>query len=291
MTYYILTPASNLANILSTETISPQALYTNRSTGFRRLDTFPNDACNPELTRLHKTIPLQPLVEDCDAAMVIEVPNKAVPSTVQSDDGRIWTAETIYLDPSESTLLFYSDYSRKESFNRTKRSIEAKYADEYYRSSGIAEAHGNGNQEIEGYPPSFAKLEKNQLKRISRIEAFEMIDRLKGAIYCYCIGSAMSPPKGKETAVVKYVRCLDALINIIPCISYEDEGIRKFVNPLEEILFVLLLQKNWPPCKGRLSAIAFPWITILNNCGENHPSSFPLKAVSHLKLFNPIVMD
>ena len=40
MSYYILTPTSNLGNILSSESISPAALYEKRSYGFKYFDLY-----------------------------------------------------------------------------------------------------------------------------------------------------------------------------------------------------------------------------------------------------------
>ena len=65
MSYFILTLASNLGNILSTESISPVSLYSERNYGFRFFD-ISDDNENANLLRLYRELPVVANDEDCD---------------------------------------------------------------------------------------------------------------------------------------------------------------------------------------------------------------------------------
>ena len=76
MSYYVLTPATNLGNILSTESISPASFYAMRTYGFRYCDRLENDVDDSIL--LYDNVPPQPQGDDNPVAMVMELDDDLV---------------------------------------------------------------------------------------------------------------------------------------------------------------------------------------------------------------------
>ena len=239
MSYYVQTSASNLGNILSTESISPASLYARRSYGYRFFDRIDGDADNA--IHIHKEVPPRPKDEEAAVTMVMELDETLVRKARVVEDGTLWTSETIRIDPVRCNFLFYTETDLNEAFNGVQRNIEAKLADRYRESARTQEQGGStptlfDEREYTG-TPSEGMLPEDAAR-------FERLDRIKGAIFGYCLGFCYSLPRDKRDRdmrddFVSYMATVDRMVNSVtqaPIEQLEDEK-RK----LEQILYKYVL--------------------------------------------------
>lgn len=198
MSFYIFTPISNLNNILSTETISPASLYTSRKHGFRHIDR-PDKARYDDRIFLYKGIPKKPISVSGDL-MALRLDN-CTPICKESE-GLLWTDETFFITPSTCAFLFASEDEKDDAWLSLKRSSEAKFTDTYEERSALFI-----------HEPRISKTITPSLKVTA--EEFEMLDRLKGAIFCFFLGQLYSVKKDDEIYFKNYFEVLDLLINSI----------------------------------------------------------------------------
>lgn len=220
MSYYVLTRASNLGNILSTETISPASLYARRNYGFRSFDQITEDD-DTDLIRLYGNLPAAPSVDE-ERAMVLELDERLIKHVTGGPVGGFWTTETIRIDPMRCRFIFYSEQDLNAAFNRVQRSIEAKFSGKYRAKAKVMmpeepDATLFGTDDIEAKPDCVEA-------RPEDIGRFERLDRMKGAIFGYCLGFYYSLPKAEEIRddYVEYLGVVDKLVNSVTQANAEE---------------------------------------------------------------------
>ncbi|MDO4850844.1 MAG: hypothetical protein Q4A93_03190 [Actinomycetota bacterium] len=227
MSYYVLTLASNLGNILSTETISPASLYARRNYGFRFFETIAEDD-DADLIRLYDNLPTAPSVDEDSIAMVLELDESLVKHVVDGLENGLWTAETIRIDPVKCSFVFYSDEDKNAAFNGVQRSIEAKFSGKYRAKAKVMipeepdatlfdMAEQPLTDDIETKPDCIEVKPED-------IGRFERLDRMKGAIFGYCLGFYYSLPKAGEIRddYVEYLGVVDNLVNSVTQANAEE---------------------------------------------------------------------
>lgn len=232
MSYYILTLASNLGNILSTESISPASLYAKRSYGFRFFETGEKEG-NPDLMRLFGDMPTVPDNRDEDIVMALELDESLVKHPLGNGD-ELWTAETIRIAPSKCRFVFYSVEDLGEAFNRVQRSIEAKFSNRYREKARVKKPK---KPDATLFDALGSERPGDMVVKPESIARFERLDRMKGAIFGYCLGFCYSLPKDNAVRddFVEYLRIVDKMVNSVTQTSSVDmEGYRR---SLEYILF------------------------------------------------------
>lgn len=237
MSYYVLTAASNLGNILSSETISPAALYARRNYGYRFFDRHGDDVAENHI-RLHHAVP-NPIVDGFGAAsMVMELDERLVRHVAGAPDGGLWTCETIRLTPDRCKFVFFTDEDLNAAFNGVQRNLEAKFADRYRSKARVVTPTSNEKIPFDEVGQANPSIDDSQIEDIGR---FERMDRIKGAIFGYCLGFYYSLPRDSSVRddFARYLVTLDDMVNSVTQTPAENlEGYRV---ALERILFRFIL--------------------------------------------------
>ena len=217
MSYYVLTLASNLGNILSTETISPASLYARRNYGFRFFKQIEEDD-DTDLIRLYNNLPAAPSVDEDSVAMVLELDERLIKHVIDGPDGGFWTAETIRIDPMRCRFIFYSEQDLNAAFNDVQRSIEAKFSGKYRAKAKVMMPEPDATLFDIAEQPDCVEARPEDIGR------FERLDRMKGAIFGYCLGFYYSLPKAEEIRddYVEYLGVVDKLVNSVTQANAEE---------------------------------------------------------------------
>lgn len=212
MSYYILTPVSNLNTILSTESISPASLYKQRVKGITHFDPVENEPVY--LTRLYTKRPNALVKNSEQNLMMISVPESTILGIIEDTNGSLWTSKTIYLSPTSVSLCFLDETTLNNAWIDTEFSQEVKFAEEYQKKSKALFKTSEASKNVRmtyGSPAPHISFEPS----LDDSEEFEMIDRFKGAIFAYYIGQALSVGKNDQELYGNYYKALDQYIDSI----------------------------------------------------------------------------
>ena len=235
MSYYILTLASNLGNILSTESISPVSLYAERNYGFRFFD-ISDDNENANLLRLYRELPVVANDEDEEAgiAMVLELDESVVKHSNCSSDGLLWTAETIHITPTKCRFIFYTTGDLRTAFNGVRKSVEAKFVAKYQARATVMTLEGSSDTLFDMSRQHNSANSDVQPEDIAR---YERLDRMKGAIFGYCLGFYYSLPKDPAVRgdFVEYLETVDDMVNSVT--QTDAAGLESYRRSLEYVLY------------------------------------------------------
>lgn len=189
MKYYIPTSSLNFNNILSTESISPKAMYEKRGYGYSRWFTVEENNIE-HTTLLFDTLCVfdRPISDIEDHAMLIEI--------ISDDDfpklpnGVYYTDKTIYLNPWQTRFIFFSDKVKRTVMSMSDSSLETKFVRLYQRKMVVlSDIKDRGYKIIkEGSIPLSNNMESN-------IEEDYIINKMKGLLYGYYIGANLSSSK------------------------------------------------------------------------------------------------
>lgn len=242
MSYYLRIAASNLGNILSTESISPAALYPMRKSGyktFESLDAEPMNA-NGKALHLHKEQPSFTGNDYGCSVMLIKIPDDTV-SSPQEKSGTTWTTETIYLEPRKGfSFIFESQEELNSAFNAVTKNSEAKFASEYRRIATTA-SQAKYQLTIETNDGQNGSPNENSLMKANR---FETLDRLKGAIYCYQLDKTLSVP-GDQINRKLSIECMKATDELVNTVTQKDDSkINESEKRLTNALYALALRNE-----------------------------------------------
>ena len=250
MSYYILTPASNLKIILASEAIAPAALYPMRKSGFGSFDALSGEK-DFALMRLYRKCPSlakREIIEDASNAaqenkennenaeitlMAIEIPEDCV-SVIESEDGEIWTDNTVYLFPnSEYSFIFENEVDLDSAFNALERGIEQKFADKYRKVSIVQNA-----------PDELFPHEPPKGNHAPNIKLFNALDRLKGALYCWFLDDSLSVATAYEDNYIEYMKIVESLINATTQEQTSSVALSDNLNSLSHILWKMACEKE-----------------------------------------------
>ena len=239
MSYFILTLASNIGNLLSTESIAPPALYAGRGYGFRSFGTVDDAEVGSNFIRLYTSLPKKPEGADGEerAFMALQLEDDLVRHAVGNLDDGFWTNETIRFSPKNCKFIFYSEEDLGFAFNGAQRSIEAKFADRYRASACVASESSSTTlfDAQRGVEPKDADLWHEDIAQ------FEMLDRLKGALFGYCLGFHYSPPRDEVVRddYVVFFRTVDDMVNAVT--QKDSDELEGYRHTLEYILHRFVL--------------------------------------------------
>lgn len=246
MSYFIHSKISNLSNILSTESISPPALYSGRTMGFRAFDALEDD--KPEVIRLAKTMPDLIGVGEEAATMAIEIPENLAPGSVSGEHGEFWTTETIYLSPTRGVAIHFADeQTLNAAFNSTRMSEEAKFADRYKKRARAAKGAKSVRPQTEQALFEVRELEDESVETRgraygTRLAELEMADRLKGALFCYEMADQLAVPAKRREDYVRFVQTVDEYVNATTQGNGPDQEER--IRLMEGILYKCIIEKE-----------------------------------------------
>lgn len=179
--FYIPTSSLNFNNIFSSESISPAAFYEKRGFGYRRWTNIPeNNLANAILLYDSPHMFSRP---DCgleDHPMLVEI--RSDEEFVTVTEGVYCTNQTIYLNPWNTRIWFFSNADLVTALSLSDSSLETKLLRLYKKNIQVGTFEGTYNL-IE-----IKDLELN----VVAIESDKRINRMKGLLYGYYIGACKS---------------------------------------------------------------------------------------------------
>lgn len=211
--YYIPTSTLNFNNILSSESISPKAFYEKRNFGYSRWTVIPENNLENAITLYDSLCYFERPQSDLeDHALLVEVEleeNDIKPL----GEGVFYCDKTIYLTPSSTRFIFFSERVKKIVLSISNGSLETKMIRLYFNSIHVV------NQPTKSY---WVKATDNVQIELNdkEIKKDFQTNKMKGLLYGYYIGSALSTTKEN----VKRLSCLFEIQNIFSAIRSSIDG-------------------------------------------------------------------
>ncbi len=214
-TLYIPTTTLNFNNIMSSESISPKTFYTRREFGYKNWHDISENPFDNSIL-LYEEIPMiiRPKSDYDDYPMVIAVclsekeledmPSTDVTGVRQYD-------KTIYLTPSNTTIFFDTEYHKRIALSKSESSAETKMVELYQHRMLCALME--------------KKYDISLCKDIAlcdkEIEKDQRINKMKGLLYGYYIGAALSMSEND----LRKLNILNEIKNIFAAILASLDGI------------------------------------------------------------------
>lgn len=211
--YYIPTSTLNFNNIMSSESISPKAFYEKRNFGYSRWTVIPENNLENAITLYDSLCYFERPQSDLeDHALLVEVEleeNDVKPS----GEGVFYCDKTIYLTPSSTRFIFFSERVKKIVLSISNGSLETKMIRLYFNSIRVVD------QPTKSYlvkATDNVQIELND----EEIKKDFQTNKMKGLLYGYYIGSALSTTKEN----VKRLSCLFEIQNTFSAIRSSIDG-------------------------------------------------------------------
>lgn len=187
MKYYIPTSSLNFNNILSTESISPKVFYEKRGFGYSRWWSIEENNIE-NITLLfdspHKFERPSSDMEDHEMLIEISTDDEYRKLT----DGVYYSDKTIYLNPWQTKIYFFSDSVKKIVLSLSDSSLETKMVRLYQRQMIVTSFDGK-------YPIIQDGINVNVEDTNRYIKEDYIINKMKGLLYGYYIGANLSSTK------------------------------------------------------------------------------------------------
>lgn len=187
MKYYIPTSSLNFNNILSTESISPKVFYEKRDFGYSRwwsIEENNIENITPLFDSPHKFERPSSDMEDHEMLIEISTDDEYRKLT----DGVYYSDKTIYLNPWQTKIYFFSDSVKKIVLSLSDSSLETKMVRLYQRQMIVTSFDGK-------YPIIQDGINVNTEDTNRYIEEDYIINKMKGLLYGYYIGANLSSTK------------------------------------------------------------------------------------------------
>ena len=177
----------NFNNILSTESISPKVFYEKRGFGYSRWWSIEENNIE-NITLLfdspHKFERPSSDMEDHEMLIEISTDDEYRKLT----DGVYYSDKTIYLNPWQTKIYFFSDSVKKIVLSLSDSSLETKMVRLYQRQMIVTSFDGK-------YPIIQDGINVNVEDTNRYIEEDYIINKMKGLLYGYYIGANLSSTK------------------------------------------------------------------------------------------------
>lgn len=182
--YYIPTSSLNFNNILSTESVSPRAFYSQRGFGYSRWESVKENNFDG-VTLLYSTPHMftRPASELEDHAMLIEITTEE--EYPELSEGIFYTDKTIYLNPWQTKFYFFTQQVLTTVCSLSDSSLETKMCRLYKSGMKVKTFEGEYPEILDGTVP---RVEDMSLY----ISEDYAINKMKGLLYGYYIGANLS---------------------------------------------------------------------------------------------------
>lgn len=229
---YIPTSTLNFNNILSSESISPKAFYDKRVFGYSRWATIPENLFDNAIVLYDSLCYFERPKSDVeDHPLLIEV--LLDESQLKRAEGFWYCDHTIYLSPTTTRFLFFSETDKTITLSISESSLETKMLRLYARQIQ------NIQKPKECYKPIIS-MEPCGLNECE-IEKDVRINKIKGMLYGYYIGSLLS----SDLDSIKYLNALKEIHNIFAAIlSSFDKRPTEYQNERLDVLFDNINEHN-----------------------------------------------
>ena len=204
--YYIPTSTLNFNNILSSESVSPKAFYSKRGFGYSRWTTIPENGFDNAIV-LYETIKAfdRPISELEDHSMLIET--YLSENLVTQGEDFLYCDRTIFFSPTATRFLFFSDSDKRIALSMSENSLESKLLKLYSKKIDVVD------KPLETYQPIVT--EEPCALNETQLENDILVNKMKGLLYGYFIGSLLSSDKNsiKQLNELKEINDIFAAIN------------------------------------------------------------------------------
>ena len=200
MKLYIPTTSLNFNNILSTESISPRAFYSQRGFGYSRWFTIPENEIEGAILLYESPYKIvRPISDMEDHPLWIEIETNEDYPMLKS--GIRYSQRTIYLNPWHTKFYFQTDKDKTVALSLSDSSLETKLIRLYSRKIYVKE-----------FSDTFPSLDftPNIPVDFSGIEEDIRLNKIKGLLYGYYIGANFS----SSLEDVKTLNTLREILNI-----------------------------------------------------------------------------
>ena len=198
--YYIPTTSLNFNNILSSESVSPHSFFERRGFGYPRWFNIPENPLENSIVLYENFGCFDLPVTDVEShPMIIEVclPDDEIETLLQLDNHIFLCDHTIYLDPKSSRFLFFDEEYLRITLSLSDASLETKMVKLYERRIQTV-----GKPEY-CYPP-ISTGERQELN-LSAIEFDKSLNKMKGLLYGFYIGSLLSSSREMVVQLKTYL--------------------------------------------------------------------------------------
>ena len=227
MKYYIPTTTLNFNNILSSESISPDAFYKNRDFGYSRWYNIPENNQENSIILYDSLCNLKRPKSDMeDHPLIIEIETSETFKNIEK--GVFITDKTIYLNPWNTWFRFLSEQDKRVAVSISDSSLETKMIPLYQKHFIVSQQEG----------PTFPMIKDNSGDlNFSAIQNDRAINKLKGLLYGYYIGSLLScdAVDVKSYAIFKELYNISISILSDPLREGSDEQRKRVYALFEEI--------------------------------------------------------
>lgn len=230
--FYIPTSTLNFNNILSSESISPKAFYDKRRFGYSRWATVEENPFNNAIVLYDNLCYFERPKSDIeDHPLLVEI---ILDESKLKQAGDLWYCDhTIYLAPSTTKFLFYTETDRTITLSMSESSLETKLVRLYAKQIQTIQ------KPTELYKPislgEFCGLNEREIEKDART------NKMKGILYGYYIGAMLST----DLDSVKHLNVLKEIHNIFAAIlsSFEKRP-TAYQNERLDALFDYLNEQN-----------------------------------------------
>lgn len=198
MKYYIPTTTLNFNNILASESVFPPAFYGRLGFGYPRWKCIPENKISSMGGEVQNDVGMillydtfasldRPAGEMEDHPLVIEIESNE--EFFRIADHIFYTPKPLYLNPFQTRFLFFSEEDKKIALSLASTSLETKLVG-LYREQFVVEKPKDSQR----YPR--ATEEPDGLNSTGdELTSARFLNTLKGMLYGYYIGSALSDTK------------------------------------------------------------------------------------------------
>ena len=230
--FYIPTSTLNFNNILSSESISPKAFYDKRGFGYSRWATIPENPFN-NATLVYDSLCYfkRPKSDIEDHPLLVEI--LLDETKLKQAEGYWYYDHTLYLAPSTTRFLFFTETDKTITLSMSESSLETKLLRLYARQI----------QTIQKPTELYKPISSDELCRLNEREIEKDIrtNKMKGMLYGYYIGALLS----SDLDSVKHLNNLKEIHNIFAAIlsSFEKRP-TPYQNERLDVLFDYLNEQN-----------------------------------------------
>ncbi len=231
-TFYIPTSTLNFNNILSSESISPKAFYEKRGFGYTRWTPIPENSYNNAIV-LYDNLCFfdRPKSDIEDHPLMVEV--QLEESELKQAVGFWFSDHTIYLAPTTTRFLFFSEQDRTVTLSMSENSSETK----------LIRLYTNRIERIEKPSETYKPIATDEPCELNESEISKDFrnNKMKGLLHGYYIGALLST----DLDSIKFLNTLKEVHNIFAAIlSSFDRQPTPYQNERLDELFKFLNRKN-----------------------------------------------
>lgn len=185
-TLYVPTTTLNFNNILSSESLSPQAYYERRGYGYSYWYSLSDDELEDAFLLCEKPFQFTRPVRDVeDHPMLVEL--QVEERNLKPLGNGLWLCDhTLYLSPWRTKFILFSEQDKRTMLSMSECSLETKMT-ELYRQRVVVSSYNSSSVPT-------VQIQPSTVVNATALEKDIHTNKLKGLLYGYYIGALCSVP-------------------------------------------------------------------------------------------------